>query len=119
MPVDSDPNDGFTESAQKKDPVVASDIARNMQECLVRVPIHTISCGHYLAERMPKKWAVWQINTSLVQDFVKMAICSQGYPQKMWSKNFYANPLSFLVGRQHVMPLARSRSLESERRDHR
>jgi hypothetical protein len=39
MPVDSDPNDGFTESAQKKDPIVASDIARNMQECLVRVPI--------------------------------------------------------------------------------
>lgn len=38
MPVDSDPNDGFTESFQNKDPVVASDIARNMQECLARVP---------------------------------------------------------------------------------
>ena len=44
-----------------------------------------------------------------------MAIRSQGYPQKMWSKNFYANPLSFLVGRQHVMPPARSRLLESEK----
>ena len=39
MPVDSGPNDGFTESAQNKDSVVARDIPRNMQECLVCVTV--------------------------------------------------------------------------------
>ena len=39
MPVDSDPNDGFTGSSQNEDPVVARNIARNMQECMECMPI--------------------------------------------------------------------------------
>jgi len=39
MPVDSDPNDGFTGSSQIEDPVVARIIARNMQECLECIPV--------------------------------------------------------------------------------
>jgi hypothetical protein len=38
MPVDSDPNDGFTGSSQNEDPVVARNIARNMQECMECMP---------------------------------------------------------------------------------